>query len=132
MGLEETIRRNAAALLVAGEEIQAVIPAQLNEPGWHAGVGRKIVVVATDKRILVCEGGLFRRSVVRMLLRELPRDTEIGPAHGYWGFAFRAPQLPSVPIWIPRKFYKGVARADAVRPTSADARPARAERNVAA
>jgi hypothetical protein len=132
MGLEETIRRNAAPLLTAGEEIQAVIAAQLNKPGWHAGVGRKIVVVATDRRILVCEGGLFRRSVVRMLVRELPRNTEIGPARGYWGFAFRVPGLPSVPIWIPRKFFKDVAKADAARPTSADARAHRAEGSVAA
>ena len=115
MGLRAKIRQNAAPLLAAGEQIQSVIPAQLGQPGPRAGLSHKLVFIATDRRILVCEGAWIKRFVVRKLLHELPRDTEIGPARGSWGYEYRVPDGPSTPIWIPRQFFKDVAEADAAR-----------------
>ena len=92
-----------------------MIPAQLGQPGPWAGLSHKLVLIATDHRILVCEGAWLKRSVVGKLLHELPRDTEIGPAHGYWGYEYHVPDRPSTPIWIPRQFFKDIARADQMR-----------------
>lgn len=121
MGLRAKIRQNAAPLLAPGEQIQVVIPAQLSKPGPHTGVSHKLALIATDQRILICEGAWLKRSVIRKVLHELPRETEIGPPHGYWAYAFHVPDRPSVPIWIPRQFYKDVAQADAARLSTAAA-----------
>ena len=110
--LHKRLRENAASLLAPGEQIQAVIPAQLGQPGPQAApVLHKMALIATDRRILVCEGAWFRRSTIRKVLVELPRDTQIGPAHGVYGYAFR-PGNGTIPIWIPRQFYKDIAEAD--------------------
>jgi hypothetical protein len=109
--LREKIRRNAARLLNPGEEIQAVIPAQLNRGGQHDLGGGKLVLIATDRRILLCTSGPFRITPVRKLLGELPRATTIGPAHGIW---YRCDTL-GMPAWIHRRFFKDISAADAAR-----------------
>jgi hypothetical protein len=118
VGLRETIKSNAAALLEPGEEIQAVIPAQLSPPAARSFIPpQRVTLVATDHRILVCKSGRYRITPVAQLISELPRDTQIGPVAGIWS---RRDVLPlGLPIWIHQRFRKDVDAADAARPGGA-------------
>lgn len=127
--LRKKIRRNAAHLLDPGEQIQAVIHGQTLAPGPYSS-GGYVVFIATDRRILYCRGGWLRWSTVRNLICEFPRETRIGPAHGFLWYKFRMPPPPVVvervggqvppgffiPIWIPCWFFRDVAAADEARP----------------
>jgi hypothetical protein len=91
MAIRDKIRANAEHLLAPDEMIQAVIAAQTVSQ-YFALVSYWVilfsnayrVIVPTDRRILVCSSGRFRTTPVREVLRELPRQTTIGPAHGLW------------------------------------------------
>jgi hypothetical protein len=126
------MRANVAEFLQPGEQIQAVFPAQTKNPylvligvighlpwPWtvlYSKVGLKVkstrprdrVVVATDRRILVCEAGTWRMSAVKKVLRELPRLTQIGPASGLW---YRTAALGER-LYIHRSFREDVELAD--------------------
>jgi|SRR5579862_9508281 len=116
MALRDKIRANAAPFLEAGEEIQAVIPAQTMSAYWVllsywiilASNGLRVIVV-TDRRILLCQSGRVRMTLVREVLAELPRQTVIGPAHGLW---YRTDALGQR-LYINRRFHKDLAAADA-------------------
>ena len=90
MTLRDKIRANAQPFLQAGEAIEAVIPAQTVRQYWSLLsfwlVARDThrVIVATDRRILLCRSGRFTETPVRGVLAEFPRRTVIGPAHGLW------------------------------------------------
>ncbi len=123
MAYRDTIRRNAAPLLAPGEEIQAVIPAQTLSGYWALLSGWILllsgglrVIVATDRRILVCRSGRMRRTVVGEVLSEHPRATRIGPAHGLW---YRTEALGQR-LYIGRNNHRDVSEADA----ALDAAPA--------
>jgi hypothetical protein len=58
---------------------------------WSTLRGRESVyrvIVATDRRILVCRGDKFRRKLLPVVLAEGPRNTALGPARdlvfGLW------------------------------------------------
>ena len=116
MAIRDKMRTNAAHLLSPDERIQAVVPAQITS-GWFALLsywiiilrGAYRVVVVTDRRILVCRSGRFRVTPVREIIRECPRQTRVGPAHGLW---YRCDTLGE-PLYINRRFHKDVAAADA-------------------
>ena len=119
MAIRNKMRDNAAPLLEPGESIQAVFGAQTTSQYWILVslwiiVLRKAyrVVVVTDRRILVCQSGRFRMSPVNGVLRELPRDTRIGPATGLW---YRTEALGER-LYIGKNFHKDVAAADALLP----------------
>jgi len=115
VAIREKIRANAAPLLREGEEIQAVIPAQTIS-AYYALISAWIiillnghrVIVATDRRILLCGSGRFSLTEVREVLAELPRQTAIGPALGLW---YKTESLGER-LYIHRRFHKDVAAAD--------------------
>ena len=104
MTLRDKIRANAKPFLQPGEEIQAVVPAQTIRQYWSLIsfwlVARDTyrVIVATDRRILLCRSGRFTETAVRGVLAELPRRTVIGPAHGLW---YRTDALRRAPLHQP-------------------------------
>jgi hypothetical protein len=92
--------------------IQAVFSATKTSPWfgplvWISGY-RAIVV--TDRRILVCRSGRFSGDLVKKVIRELPRNTKIGPAKGLW---FRCEVLGER-LYIGQLFHKDIAEADAL------------------
>ncbi len=106
---------NASSLLKSTERIEEVVFAQATNPWWAlltylvAMLSNAYrVVVVTDRRILVCQGGRYLRSTVKGVLRELPRETKIGSPRGLW---FRTDALGER-LWIPFQFFKDVKRAD--------------------
>ena len=118
VGLRDTIKSNAAALLAPGEQIEAVIPAQLSPPAARSFIPpQRVTLVATDRRILVCKSGRYRITPVSEVLAELPRDTQIGPVTGIWSQFKGLPM--GMPLWIHRRFRNDVAAADSARPSAA-------------
>jgi hypothetical protein len=120
VALRDTLRTNATPLLQPGEQIQAVFNAQTTSQ-WFALISFWILIVAngyrvvvvTDRRIIVCRTGRLRVTPVKEVLRELPRNTLIGPAHGIW---YRTESLGER-LYVNKRFHKDIAVADAeVRP----------------
>ncbi|HEY3926087.1 MAG TPA: hypothetical protein VGL75_16100 [Acidothermaceae bacterium] len=115
MAIRDTLRKNAAPLLAPGETVQAIFPAQTTSQ-YFALLSFWIiifrnsyrVIVATDRRILVCRSGRFRVTPVKGVLRELPRSTTIGPAHGLW---YRFDSLGEK-MYVNLRFFKDVEAAD--------------------
>ena len=114
MLLRDKIRANAKPFLQEGEEIQAVIPAQTVRQYWSLLsfwlVARDTyrVILATDRRILLCRSGRFTETPVREVLEEFPRRMVIGPAHGLW---YRTDKFGQR-LFIGRRFRDDVAAAD--------------------
>jgi hypothetical protein len=118
--LRNKISRNAASYLAPGEQLQAVIPGRLG-----AGeTARDVALIATDRRILLFNRGLFglfRPSRIRTLLAEFPRDTRIGPEYDLRSplsreaYKFQSPSR-DYEIWIGRQFFEDIEAADAARP----------------
>ena len=110
------MRANAAPFLQPGESIQAVFGAQTTSQ-YFALISYWIiifsnayrVVVVTDRRILVCKSGRVTMTPIKEVLRELPRNTKIGPASGLW---YRTEALGER-LYIGKRFHKDVAAADA-------------------
>jgi hypothetical protein len=115
VAIQDKIKANASPLLQQGEEIQAVIPAQTIS-AYYALISIWIlfllnghrVIVATNRRILVCSSGRLSITQVNEVLAELPRQTVIGPAHGLW---YKTESLGQR-LYINRRFHKDVAAAD--------------------
>jgi hypothetical protein len=93
---------NVVQYLQPGEQARSLFPAETRNP-YLARFDRAVVtvfskagltfentedsrrvVVVTDKRILVCRVGSWRMFAVAAILRELPRQTQIGPAKGLY------------------------------------------------
>jgi hypothetical protein len=116
MAIRDTLRANAAHVLQPGETVQAIFPAQTTSQ-YMALLSYWIiifknsyrVVVATDRRIIVCRSGRFRVTPVHEVLVELPRSTRIGPASGLW---YKCESLGER-LYIAKRFHRDVAEADA-------------------
>ncbi len=116
MTIRDKMRDSATPHLQPGETIQAVLGAQAVSPYWALITywyvlvkNASRVVVATDKRILVCQSGRMSVTVCKTVLREVPRATRIGPAHGLWHKTDALGEM----LWIHKRFHKDVAAADA-------------------
>jgi hypothetical protein len=120
----------AGPLLQPGEQVQAISWGQVVRPSfgplasfrvlWSTLLGRESVyrvVVATDRRILVCRGGKFRKALLPVVLAELPRKPALGPARhlmfGLWHYI----DVPDERIYIAR-WLDETAKADAASATT--------------
>ena len=81
----ELLRQRTQPLLEDGEEIQAIFPAKIGlNPGGSMLSGafstldRKVVIVATDRAVVIVEAR--RRYRPTAVTKRLPRDTRLGPA----------------------------------------------------
>jgi hypothetical protein len=117
VALRDKLRANAAHVLQPGENIQSVFCAQTTSQ-YFALISYWIilfsnayrVVVVTDRRILVCSSGRLSMTPVKEVLRELPRNTRIGPPSGLW---WRCESLGEK-LYINKRFHKDVNVADGV------------------
>jgi len=116
MAIREKLRDRAAEYLEPGEVIQEIFPAQTVSQ-YFALISFWIIIatnsyrtiVVTDHRILVLQGGRFRLTTIKSLLRVVPRQTKIGPATGLW---YRFESLGER-LYVNRRFFKDVEAADA-------------------
>jgi hypothetical protein len=119
MAIREKLRAKVVPLLEPGEEVQAVIPAQTTS-AYFALISYWIIVfknsyrvlVATDRRILVCKAGRMFMTTVKGIDYSLPRATRIGPGTGLW-HRFDTPQGK---LYVNRRFFKDIETADNLIP----------------
>ncbi|MDQ2983941.1 MAG: hypothetical protein M3R70_08485 [Actinomycetota bacterium] len=129
MGAREKIRESAAPFVEQGETIQAVFNAQTGpNPNWVfltpiiMFFAKYVVVVVTDRRILILRASAFRPTVAKSVAGELPRRTKLGPLSGLWGSI----DLDGTRYWVHRRFFKDVDAADAASSGAPEAEPASA------
>lgn len=121
MAIRDTLRANAAKHVQPGETIQSVFSAQTTS-AYMSLISYWIiiltnayrVVIVTDRRILVCKSGRFRVTPVGDVVREVPRSTKIGPAHGLW---YKTEALGEK-LYVAKRFHKDVEAADAAAPAA--------------
>jgi len=116
MGVREKVRENAQKIIQPGETIQAVIPVQTVNPYWSilsywiiifSNAYRNVIV--TDRRILICGTGRLSTTQVKDILREVPRQTKIGPGEGLW---YKTESLGET-MFINRRYFNDIEVADA-------------------
>jgi hypothetical protein len=117
---------NAVQYLQPGEQIHALFPAETRNPYLarfdralvtifskagltfeSTGDSRRVVVV-TDRRILVCRVGRWRTFALEAVLRELPRQTQIGPANGL----YYSTEAFGERLYIHRAYFHDIALVD--------------------
>jgi hypothetical protein len=122
-----TTRRRLAAqadsLLEPGEQVQAVIWGLVIRPTFGPSASLRIlmssanpfrVIVATNRRLLLCRGGRWTISLSSEVLSELPRRTLIGPAHGGGPLGmWHHTDALGERIYIRRDWFDEIANADA-------------------
>jgi hypothetical protein len=126
MAIRDKIRTNAAPQLRAGEQIQSVFTGQ-TASAWLIVLGalpfilinRYYTIIVTDQRILVCQAGKLTSTAVKSVLRELARQTLIGPAHGLW---YKSTALGE-PVYIHKRWQKDIEAADALADQSSGRPP---------
>lgn len=116
--IREKISENVKPMLEAGEQIQAVIPAQ-TKSGWLGALGalwllaanRYRPIVVTNKRILITDSGKWSMGTPKKIVATIARSTQIGPAHGLW---WKCQSLGDT-MYVNKRFHKDVDEADAAR-----------------
>jgi hypothetical protein len=116
VGVRDNRWGTAASELKPGERIEIVTFVQAVGPYWVLATWLIVViahayrvVVVTDQRILVCQGGSFSYSAIKGVLREFPRQTEIGPQ--------RAPGIAPTPL-ARRSGYRSSSTRTSPTPTA--------------
>jgi hypothetical protein len=117
MAIRDKIRGNATTQLRPGEQIQSVFVGQTASQylillGFVVFfvVNEYYTVVVTDQRILVCRSGKLSSTKVKSVVRELPRQTIIGPATGLW---YKTSAVGE-PVRIHKRWHKDIAVADSL------------------
>ena len=116
MAIRDKMAANVQPHLEAGEAVQAVFGSQ-KLSGWWAALSTLIlfanyymVIAVTDRRILVCRSGRLTTTKAKEVMRELPRQTQIGPASGLW---WKCETLGNK-MSVHKRFHKDIAAADAL------------------
>jgi hypothetical protein len=118
MAIRDKLKANVTPHLNPGEQVQTVFIAQATSQ-WFALISFWIIIVknayrvvaVTDQRILVFQAGRFRPTAIKGLLRELPRETIIGPPSGLW---YKTDALGEK-LYIHKRFAKDVSAADSAQ-----------------
>ncbi len=116
--IRDKLIENSQKFLDPGETIQAVMVGQKISGWWGALTylwvfwNRFEPVVVTQQRILVLDSGKWTMGTPKSVLRELPRNTRIGPASGLW---WKCTTLGEK-LYIHKRFHKDVVAADAALP----------------
>ena len=114
--IRDKLIENSQQFLRPGETVSAVICGQKISGWWGLLTylwvfwNRFEAVVVTPQRILVLDCGRWTMGTPRSVLRELPRATRIGPAHGLW---WKCTTLGEK-LYIHKRFHKDVVMADAM------------------
>jgi hypothetical protein len=117
MALREKLAERSAPFLEPGEQVRQVFLAQTGPSPMFALVsywivlatGQRVVVVVTDRAVLVLKAGKMSPSLPKAVLARLPRATSLGPVHGLWGKV----ELDGQRYWVPKRFHKDIEAADA-------------------
>lgn len=117
MPLREKLAQRATAYLEPGERIQSVFIAQSGpSPYWIllsywivVFGGRYVIIVVTDRAILVLRAGRLVTTKPKAMRLRGPRNHWLGRPTGLWGVIRLDREY-----WVRRRFHKDVVAADQI------------------
>ncbi len=118
MAIRDKYRKNAQPYLEPGETIQAAFGAQTHSAWLIALTGilpglflnKYVVVVVTDRRILLGKASPFGTTQVNEILDVLPRQTMIGPPSGLW----HQTDALGRRLYVHKRFHSDITEADSM------------------
>lgn len=112
------MKTNAQPWLEPGEQVQAIFGAQTRNQWFFLVTGLilafmnyYVVVVVTDRRIVVGRSGRLTSTKFEEVLETLPRQTRIGPASGLW---WKCRTLGPQQYYVHNRFHYDIALADSL------------------
>lgn len=119
MALRDKIAKNAQPYLQPGEQIQGVLGGQTHSQYLiligavlFLALNRYRTIVATDRRIIVLDSGVFSSTKANSVVGELPRNTPLGP---WTGNVWHKWTVGNATLRIHRRFKKDIEAIDAMR-----------------
>ena len=116
MAIRDKIKQNAQPYLEPGETIQAAFPATSGMNPWLLGLTyllfflmKYVVIVVTDRRILVLKASAMSTTKPKEVLGTFPRETKLGPVSGVYAKI----NLGGTRYYVHRRFHDDVRAADA-------------------
>lgn len=116
MAIRDKISKNVQSHLQPGETVQAAFPAQGGLNPYLLFLTyllffwmKYVIVVVTDRRILLFKASALATTKPKELLGEFPRETRLGQVSGLWGKI----ELGGERYFVHRRFHKDVQAADA-------------------
>jgi hypothetical protein len=114
IAIRDKIIENSQQYLQPGEMVQAVAGGQTISGWWGALSSLAFfwnnyrAVIVTDKRILLLACGKWRMGKPQSVVREIQRNTKIGPATGLW---YKTSALGEK-LYFHKRFHKDIETAD--------------------
>jgi hypothetical protein len=116
MAIRDKIHKNVQPYLEPGETIQAAFPATGGLSPWLVIITylffflmKYVIVVATDRRILLLKASAMGTTKPKEVLGTFPRETRLGPVSGIYAKI----NLGGTQYYVHRRFHGEVNAADA-------------------
>lgn len=116
MAIRDKIKQNAQPYLEPGETIQAAFPATSGISPYLLAITyllfflvKNVVIVVTDRRILVLKASAMSATKPKEVLGTFPRETKLGPVSGIYAKI----NLGGTQYYVHRRFHDDVKAADA-------------------
>ena len=127
MAIRDKLRQNVQPYLEPGETVQAVFPATGGLSPYFLALSyllffwiKYVIVVATDRRILLLRASKLAITKPQELLGTFPRETPLGPVSGLYAKI----NLGGTRYYVHKRFHEDVKAADAAAPAATPAAPA--------
>ena len=117
MALRDKVERNVQPYLEPGETVQAVALGTSGPNPWFLVLTgyllllfmKYVIIVATDRRILVLRASAFAPTKPKEVLGTFPRDTKLGDVSGVYGKV----TIGGTRYFVHRRFHGDLRKADA-------------------
>ena len=116
MAIRDKLEKNVQPFLDPGETVQATFPATGGLSPWFVVLTylffflmKYVIVVATERRILLLKASMLGTTKPKEVLGTFPRETKLGPVSGIYGKI----ELGGTTYYVHRRFHGEVKAADA-------------------
>lgn len=126
MAIRDKLEKNVQPHLEPGETVQAAFPATGGLSPWFLVLTylffflmKYVIVVATDRRILLLKASILGTTKPKEVLGTFPRETKLGPVSGIYAKI----NLDGETYYVHRRFHGEVKAADAAAGASSESAP---------
>ena len=126
MAIRDKLEQNVQPHLEPGETVQAAFPATGGLSPWFLVLTylffflmKYVIVVATDRRILLLKASILGTTKPKEVLGTFPRETKLGPVSGIYAKI----NLGGTTYYVHRRFHGDVKAADAAAGASSESTP---------
>ncbi|MDQ5822116.1 MAG: hypothetical protein M3540_11815 [Actinomycetota bacterium] len=126
MAIRDKLEKNVQPHLEPGETVQAAFPATGGLSPWFLVLTylffflmKYVIVVATDRRILLLKASILGTTKPKEVLGTFPRETKLGPVSGIYAKI----NLGGTTYYVHRRFHGEVKAADAAGGASSESTP---------